>query len=364
MNTTTQQDTQAAANKAAEEGGLPIPLEAISRMVNEAIEAASKNGANSISMPDDYVAVAHFVCCPEQYIAADRASRQVANKAEVEPSDSYKAGYADGMDEGAKLAFWGDKPSEKFPEGWPSEIWLNAGDDELGPFSEYDELSWCSAPQGESDVRYIREDLLATPPATTGASTAPRGECEHCHTRRPLHLTNCQVAIKGMAEGKPKEAPEPLRQLLIDFSNNTYFCGLHLDDDAKYAGFLEKAKDAEQAIIELFQPVGASTVLTDEWASAIVEQARLAVDAHCDSLSMEPSKEYSDACLYHAIAREVAAQAGQVAVPTVLVSDVKEAMRLAEKGHGSKWINYDGNKLAAVLEDLIGATPSPAKESK
>jgi hypothetical protein len=61
--------------------------------------------------------------------------------------------------------------TSKIPEGWPEELWLNAGDDELGPFSEYDEVTWCSLPQGENDIRYVREDLLAsnaTPAAVQG----------------------------------------------------------------------------------------------------------------------------------------------------------------------------------------------------
>lgn len=85
------------------------------------------------------------------------------------------------------------------------------------------------------------------------ANTAPSEMlCEHCRTKLPLHLLTCPIAVKGMAEGKKKEAPEPLRQLLIDLSNNTYFCGLHLNDDAKYAGYLAAAEKAEQALIELF----------------------------------------------------------------------------------------------------------------
>lgn len=84
-------------------------------------------------------------------------------------------------------------------------------------------------------------------------ATKPTADCEHCGARLPLHLLTCPVAVKGMAEGKKKEAPEPLRQLLIDLSNNTYFCGLHLDDDAKYAGYMREAETAEQAIIDYFQ---------------------------------------------------------------------------------------------------------------
>ena len=44
-------------------------------------------------------------------------------------------------------------------DGWPEEIYLNAGDDPLGHFEEYDDVSWCDHPQGESDVRYVRAHL-------------------------------------------------------------------------------------------------------------------------------------------------------------------------------------------------------------
>lgn len=46
---------------------LTVPIKEINDLVGEAIENASKNGANSVSMPDEYVAVAHFVCYPEEY---------------------------------------------------------------------------------------------------------------------------------------------------------------------------------------------------------------------------------------------------------------------------------------------------------
>ncbi|WP_305821339.1 hypothetical protein [Massilia brevitalea] len=99
--------------------------------------------------------------------------------------------------------------------------------------------------------RQRRADIAAR--AAVSAATKPTADCEHCGTRRPLHLLTCPVAVKGMAEGRKKEAPEPLRQLLIDLSNNTYFCGLHLSDDAKYAAYLAAAEKAEQSLIELFE---------------------------------------------------------------------------------------------------------------
>jgi len=45
----------------------PVPMEAISTLLNDAMRQAVSNGANSVSMPDEYVAVAHFLCYPEEY---------------------------------------------------------------------------------------------------------------------------------------------------------------------------------------------------------------------------------------------------------------------------------------------------------
>lgn len=44
-----------------------VPFEAISKILNEVMEHAVANGADSRSMPDEYVAVAHFVSYPEKY---------------------------------------------------------------------------------------------------------------------------------------------------------------------------------------------------------------------------------------------------------------------------------------------------------
>lgn len=44
-----------------------IPLEAIGKILTEVMDIAVANGANSISMPDEYVAIAHFLSFPEQY---------------------------------------------------------------------------------------------------------------------------------------------------------------------------------------------------------------------------------------------------------------------------------------------------------
>ncbi|WP_208456780.1 VRR-NUC domain-containing protein [Burkholderia gladioli] len=52
---------------AADEATAPVPMGAISRILDEVMQRASENGADSRSMPDDYVAVAHFTCYPEKY---------------------------------------------------------------------------------------------------------------------------------------------------------------------------------------------------------------------------------------------------------------------------------------------------------
>lgn len=43
------------------------PIDAISKLLSEAMDRAVSNGADSRSMPDEYVAIAHFTCYPEQY---------------------------------------------------------------------------------------------------------------------------------------------------------------------------------------------------------------------------------------------------------------------------------------------------------
>jgi hypothetical protein len=52
-----------------------IPMAAIGSLLNHAMEQAVANGANSVSMPDEYVAVAHFVAHPEEYAVPPPAGR-------------------------------------------------------------------------------------------------------------------------------------------------------------------------------------------------------------------------------------------------------------------------------------------------
>ena len=55
----------------------PIPLNEIGGILNEVMDNAVRNGANSISMPDEYVAVAHFLCYPEEYCSVKQESKFV-----------------------------------------------------------------------------------------------------------------------------------------------------------------------------------------------------------------------------------------------------------------------------------------------
>jgi hypothetical protein len=46
----------------------PVPLAQIGIILEEVMKTAAANGANSVSMPDEYVAVAHFLCYPDEYL--------------------------------------------------------------------------------------------------------------------------------------------------------------------------------------------------------------------------------------------------------------------------------------------------------
>lgn len=347
-------EEQAAANKAAEEGELPAGIDyqgddgAIAayragELVWHANVYGNKDGFDEIAC-----AVAVASALNARAIAADRASRQVANKAEVEPSDSYKAGYADGMDEGAKLAFWGDKPSEKFPEGWPSEIWLNAGDEELGPFSEYDELSWCSAPQGESDVRYIREDLLATPPATTGASTAQANGYLNVIENLESQLAECMkvtekwASAAGEADGRAFKAEEEVLSL------HRQLAAEKLRADQGWQRAEAKSRECIDLRERMAGSVGASTVLTDE---RIAKLWRDATDQKHGDTTAEFTNWFA-----RAIEREVAAQAGQVAVAEAAIWNAITRLERTDSTQEERFAAADS--LRAI------AAPSPAKESK
>lgn len=70
----------AAAPSAPVETKKPTPFKEIGDLLSWAMETAVKNGANSISMPDGYVAIADFICHPQEY---GYAASQVETKEQI-----------------------------------------------------------------------------------------------------------------------------------------------------------------------------------------------------------------------------------------------------------------------------------------
>jgi len=178
MNTTTQQDTLAAANKAAEEGGLPALPQAY----------FTRGGSYGIMLIDSYDAN-QLKSYARQAIAADRASRQVANKAAQETRAAYKdrPTYDDNVSIGSRDFFeilieYGKEPSlskrmeiADFVDSHIDKLVANKVEVDLSSLNVQTgadiELVYCNR-----DEEFVRLDdvkeLLAAPPATTGASTA------------------------------------------------------------------------------------------------------------------------------------------------------------------------------------------------
>lgn len=61
-----------------------IPMGEIGSILIEGMDWAVKNGANSISMPDEYVKVAHFLAYPEEYGIAEWPSPEEIVQATLE----------------------------------------------------------------------------------------------------------------------------------------------------------------------------------------------------------------------------------------------------------------------------------------
>ncbi|MDB5777551.1 MAG: hypothetical protein JWP38_3684 [Herbaspirillum sp.] len=96
-----------------------VPLDAINKLVDEAMEICVSNGADSRSMPDEYVAIAHFVCYPEEYgyfptpiaqplpVAANPDSRDAGHIATLNQIAGYmRVSIIDGQRFGAM--YWSD----------------------------------------------------------------------------------------------------------------------------------------------------------------------------------------------------------------------------------------------------------------
>ena len=191
-----------------------------------------------------------------QAIAADRASRQVANKAEVEPV-AYMYEWI-----GTQHEFNKGRIIARMP-------------DELGGNIDLHPESWKRI-----------GSLYATPPATTGASTARDQAFEEAAS-----ICDKKYEVRA-ASGHAREA-------------SAY-------------------RNCAVQIRALKGSVGASTVLTDER----IERDFL---NHWDSVSHDygVNREFDTAYIAARaawFAREVAAQAGQVAVPDALLDEIEHAI--------------------------------------
>lgn len=266
----------AAANKAAEEGGLPALPNPETKFTKLHGMTFSSTGYTNIHM-EDYAHAA---------IAADRASRQVANKAEVEPT------------------------------------------------------CVCGSPTTLGSVHrtdgpcYVAE---ATPPATTGASTAPR----------PTDDDLWDATIRDR-DAYHEWADNLAYAIAVHFDVDI---GEHSNQNLPWAEALE--------VIENAEPVGASTVLTDER----IERDFL---KHWDSVSHDYGFHREFDTAYKAaraawFAREVAAQAGQVAVPEYafptfehwLASDIETAphgLTQQQKTIGYARLAFNAGRASPVKE--------------
>lgn len=294
-----------AANKVTEEGELP------------ALPELSEDWVMARGMTYTQKHMREYAL---EAIAADRASCQVANKAEVDlpplPETHYN-GYSDGseplwtkeqMHSYARMAVGCGVVQKIMPQKLSDEMWH----------------AWqgISNYHGTKEMNEIYAAMyeVATPPATTGASTSRNEVIEEC-------------AALWDSNGKETWIAKAIREL--------------------------KNK-----------PVGASTVLTDERIKQI------AFDESKNWASLREVSGLSAIAFARAIEREVAAQAGQVAVPEgwTLEWDTFTApgtIRLSSQEWGGAFVGEPKpgsilfqDIIYRFLADMLAAAPSPAKESK
>lgn len=218
-----------------------------------------------------------YPCKPEIFEASyDRASRQVANKAEVEPV------------------------------AWACPLTL------AGTLMEKPDVEW--GPENNWDEKFKPFPLYATPPATTGASTA-REAWEYSFTHS-----------SAIGHGNSDIGP----------------CLTYDRTQAFGVGCFGQKR--------VFVSVGASTVLTDERIDELIIKHRLMHTAWPMQSTLT------------SFAREVAAQAGQVAMPEVLAKVTAICAELRDF-----YAERDRHELSAVvcaLMDRIGYEfSSPTSES-
>ena len=210
-----------AANKAAEEGELP-PLP-----TKEYEFTSPKTGWFTASQMEGYA---------RQAIAADRASRQVANKEEVDDVPEFTVQDADFNELLNLVADWKVKPqnmdtglylvdlveklegrlitslkSEK-PDGFVAIAVIGSEYTSVA-FRDEDTARACCV---KGEVFPFWKSPVATPPATTGASTAPAGFALHSRVADLLHLlefAEISTPSKGDAE-QAKKAMRDVRRML------------------------------------------------------------------------------------------------------------------------------------------------------
>lgn len=400
----------AIANKATEEVELPeLPQE---------IEVGGEGWDFEDFKSQKTFSVDHMHEYARQAIAADRASRQVANKAEVEPI--------------AHLRFWA------------SQSWSGNGNHGV----EHGEGLEVCQPGEVGDDGKPAFPVFATPPATTGARTAQvidHNEWAHVayaedgklHWMTGRKFDNCELYARYPSVGastalrptddelwdatlRDRDAYHDWADKLADAIAKHFGVdiGEHSNQNLPWAEALEAIENAE--------PVGASTVLTDEqlrdtegyklgWMEGMSEGAELATggektaaDVEAEFADLLPGSYYMDPpdggspSVLEQISRmaedaakwrEVAAQAGQVAVPEDVARDAERYRWLRNNSNDAfdvsesvqlvvinrrkteppkRWSDSPKAPFriairAAIdeaVDQAIAAAPSPAKESK
>jgi len=256
--------TQAAANKAAEEGELPA-LKFDVETSDELTDTQNQHLNNLRTLNELLICFSSWepqVCVVgnvragdsvnaiRQAIAADRAARPVANKAEVEP---------------VLIAKFAGGSIRDFADFREDVERLSTADSRTAKHIRKAIYDTIDARVRNSVVAALMG--VATPPATTGASTAT-------------------ASI---------DTPE-FQEMMAEWFN-------HDDAETAYSGI-----HWERIVnhINKHNAVGASTVLTDERIDVLWREA---VNFNEQGSKAEMSRRFA-----RAVAREVAAQAGQVAV--------------------------------------------------
>lgn len=266
--------TQAAANKAAEEDGMPALPEPVTRGFESFTEKAGYFEHFDTEQMQDYARAA---------IAADRASRQVANKADVDlDAARYQFLRHADLDE-MKRIYW---PEGEVPSGAEFDA---AIDHALGG--------------------------VATPPATTGgASATPTGampkdlaiQCLNAlDVDSEAHAALSKFIIEGGATGASTVRDKAFEEAasICEKKYEVRAASGHAREASAY-------RNCAVQIRALKGSVGASTALTDERIDAAMLKYSTFVTPGAYSLTSFECVEDM-----RSFARDVAAQAGQVAVP-------------------------------------------------